>query len=256
MSRVSVGLLLIFCLFCARVDNAVYTRGQLIQTRSISYFTSLVTAIRSTPGYTGSTPVAFVGDPSYAMDPTFRSTEEFGALSMAPLPYDASPFSIGYSWQDFLTLWCGFTPPYADGEDFANLPEVQAIPGFYLQSTYNVIGYVKTNLSTTTIYDDYYVMPSDVDITAGEKRNLLCIYLESMEITYADEAHGGANTQNYIPYLTDLALNNTSFGSSAAVLGGVQNLPNTAWTSAALIASTSGIPFNFPITHFAGRAGV
>lgn len=122
-----------------------------------------------------------------------------------------------------------------------------AMTCFYLQSTYNVIGYVKTNLSTTTIYDDYYVMPSDVDITAGEKRNLLCIYLESMEITYADEAHGGANTQNYIPYLTDLALNNTSFGSSATVLGGIQNLPNTAWTSAALIASTSGIPFNFPM---------
>ena len=130
VQRASAGLLLVFCLFCARVDNAVYTRGQLIQTRSISYFTSLVTAIRSAPGYTGSTPVAFVGDPSYAMDPTFHSIEGFGALSMAPLPYDASPFSIGYSWQDFLTLWCGFTPPYADGEDFADLPEVQAMPGY------------------------------------------------------------------------------------------------------------------------------
>ena len=126
----SFGLLLVFCLFCARVDNAVYARGQLIQTRSISYFTSLVTAIKSTPGYTGTTPVAFVGDTSYAMDPTFHSIEGFGAISMAPLPYDASPFSIGYSWQDFLTLWCGFTPPYADGETFADLPEVQAMPGY------------------------------------------------------------------------------------------------------------------------------
>ena len=128
--KVSLGLLLVFCLFCVRVDNAVYARGQLIQTRSISYFTTLVSAIKSTPGYTGSTPVAFVGDTSYAMDPTFRGIEGFGALSMAPLPYDASPFSIGYSWQDFLTLWCGFTPPYADGSDFADLPEVQAMPGY------------------------------------------------------------------------------------------------------------------------------
>ena len=117
----------------------------------------------------------------------------------------------------------------------------------YVQSTYNVIGYVKTNLSTTTIYEDYYVTPSDVAITSEEKRNLLCIYLEGMEITYSDEDHGGANTQNYIPYLTELALNNTSFGSSDQVLGGIQNLPNTAWTSAALIATTSGIPFNFPM---------
>ena len=128
--KASLGLLLVFCLFCARVDNAVYARGQLIQTRSISYFTSLVTTIKSTPGYTSSTPVAFVGDTSYAMDPTFHSIEGFGAISIAPLPYDASPFSIGYSWQDFLTLWCGFTPPYADGEAFADLPEVQAMPGY------------------------------------------------------------------------------------------------------------------------------
>ena len=128
--KAALALLLIFCLFCVRVDNAVYIRGQLIQTRSISYFTTLVTTIKSTPGYTGSTPVAFVGDTSYAMDPTFRSIEGFGALSIAPLPYDASPFSIGYSWQDFLTLWCGFTPTYVDGEDFAGLPEVQEMPGY------------------------------------------------------------------------------------------------------------------------------
>lgn len=118
---------------------------------------------------------------------------------------------------------------------------------FYLQATYNVVAYVKLNMSQTTIYDDYYVFPSDVEITAEKKRNLLCIYLESMETTYADTAHGGANTQNYIPYLTDLALTNTSFGSDDSVLGGIRNLPNTAWTFAALLSSTSGIPFNFPI---------
>ena len=117
----------------------------------------------------------------------------------------------------------------------------------YLQNTYNVIGYVKTNLQTTTIYEDYYVMPSDVPISTGNKRNLLCIYLESMETTYADISHGGAQSENYIPYLTDLALDNMSFGSGNGVLGGATNLPNTAWTTAALLGSTAGIPYSYPI---------
>ena len=126
--KVATALVLVFCLFCVRTDNAVYARGQLIQQRSISYFTTMITSIKSVPGYTASTPVAFVGDTSYAMDPTFRSIEGYGSISMAPLPYDASPFSIGYSWQDFLTLWCGFTPPYADGNAYADLPEMQKMP--------------------------------------------------------------------------------------------------------------------------------
>ena len=128
--RLSLVLLLIFCLFCVRTDNAVYTRAEFIQTRSISYFNTLVSIIKSTPGYTSSTPVAFVGDTSYAMDSTYHSIEGFGALSIAPLPYDASPFSIGYSWRQFLTLWCGFTPPYEDGTAFAVFPEIQKMPNY------------------------------------------------------------------------------------------------------------------------------
>ena len=64
----------------------------------------------------------------------------------------------------------------------------------------------------------------------------------------ADDAHGGKQGDtNYIPNLTALALNNTSFGSSSTVLGGALSMPNTGWTSAALIATTAGIPFSYPI---------
>lgn len=118
----------------------------------------------------------------------------------------------------------------------------------YLQTIYNVVGYIGANLSTTSIYDDYYVMPSDVALTSESKRNLLCIYLESMEITYADVSHGGVQSENYIPYLTDLALNNLSFGSGNGVLGGARNLPNTAWTTSALLGSTAGIPYSYPMS--------
>lgn len=119
---------------------------------------------------------------------------------------------------------------------------------YYAQTTYNVVFYVKTNLSRTTIYDDYYAMPENAKIISPENpRNLLCIYLESMETTYSDQIHGGMQSENYIPFLTDLALNNTSFGSTDAILGGARNLPNTAWTTSALMASTAGIPYSYPM---------
>ena len=128
LQKASVVLLAVFCLFSIRMDNAVYTRGIFVQERTKSYFTSMIAQIKSTPGYTGTTPVAFVGDIYAYMDPTFHGIEGFSAISIAPLPYDSSPFSIGYSWQDFLNLWCGFCPPTADPEAFEALPEVQAMP--------------------------------------------------------------------------------------------------------------------------------
>ena len=43
-----------------------------------------------------------------------------------------------------------------------------------------------------------------------QKRNLIYLYLESMESTYADKASGGAFDKNYIPELTQLAGETTS----------------------------------------------
>ena len=121
---------------------------------------------------------------------------------------------------------------------------------YFIERTYDVTGFLKTSLPYTDIYDNYYVMPSSVGIQPPEKKkNLLCIYVESMETTMADNAHGGKQGDiNYIPNLTALALNNTSFGSSSTVLGGALSMPNTGWTSAALIATTAGIPFSYPIS--------
>lgn len=123
-------ILSLFCLFSIRTDNAVYTKGIFVQTRAQSYFTALIAQIKSTPGYTSATPIAYIGDTYICMDPTFQRIDGFGALTMAPLPYDATPFCVGYDWQEFLDLWCGFTPPYADAEDYAALPEVQEMPSY------------------------------------------------------------------------------------------------------------------------------
>ncbi len=110
-------------------------------------------------------------------------------------------------------------------------------------------GYVRALTEKTTIYEDYYVAPSSVAITSdGKPKNLIYIYLESMETTYASTEQGGAQGVNYMPRLTALAQENLSFSNKASgLLGGFHSPLGTGWTMAALLATTSGIPFSFPL---------
>ena len=58
------------------------------------------------------------------------------------------------------------------------------LAGAVAEKRFQLSDYVKTRMDKTTIYEDYYVRPSDTEITArGKPKNLICIYLESMETT-------------------------------------------------------------------------
>ena len=51
-----------------------------------------------------------------------------------------------------------------------------------------------------------YVDPKSVKLTfPDKKRNVIYIYLESLEMTFADEKSGGAFDKNVIPELTELS---------------------------------------------------
>lgn len=128
-------------------------------------------------------------------------------------------------------------------------------------ATFKIGEYITSYFSRTTIYEDYYVNPNSVNIIPPENRkNLIYIYLESMETTYADTKSGGKQTEmNYIPRLTAMAGKNISF-SNTDTLGGFNCLSGTGWTMGSLFATTSGVPFSFPVegnsmnerTNFAG----
>lgn len=80
-----------------------------------------------------------------------------------------------------------------------------------------------------------------------KKRNLIYIYLESMEITYADKESGGAYSENYIPELSGLALENEDFSGKENKLNGAYAMPGATWTMGALFAQTSGLPLQIGI---------
>lgn len=113
--------------------------------------------------------------------------------------------------------------------------------------TLKITNYLNARKEPTQIYDDYYVFPDSVEITTTEKKNLIYIFLESMETTYASKEVGGQQPQyNYIPNLTEYANEEISF-SNTDKLGGFRCNYHAGWTSSALFCCQSGIPFSFPI---------
>ncbi len=99
----------------------------------------------------------------------------------------------------------------------------------------------------STLYNEYYVDPEDTAITFPEnKRNLIYIYLESMETTFMSEDVGGAGEVNLIPELYQLASEHVNFSHNDGV-GGWPRTTHTTWTSAALVAQTSGLPLTMDL---------
>lgn len=100
---------------------------------------------------------------------------------------------------------------------------------------------------TGNFYEDYYADPATTPVIfPAEKRNLVMIYMESMEASYASTDVGGGKEENLIPNLTDLAFQNTSFSDSEK-LGGCTATEGTGWTMAAILSSSSGVPFAIPV---------
>lgn len=117
--------------------------------------------------------------------------------------------------------------------------------------TWNILdigSYLKGQNTYSTFIDTNYVDPSSVNITfPEEKRNLIYIFLESMEMTYSDQEDGGAFKKNVIPELTKLAQENEDFSGKGTKLNGGYSMPGTTWTMGAMFGQTSGLPLNISI---------
>ncbi len=115
--------------------------------------------------------------------------------------------------------------------------------------TLRIMRYLEIRNAKTTFYEEYYIKPIDeLILSDGETKNLLYIYLESMEVTYTSTEEGGKQAQNYMPLLSDIARENISFSNNVdGKLGGFLNPEGTGWTVGALLGTSSGIPFSFPL---------
>ena len=114
-------------------------------------------------------------------------------------------------------------------------------------NNYNLIQYLSNIFEETNLYEKYYVDPSEVNISFNNgKRNLIHLYLESVENTYSNLKIDNEKTTNYIPELTNLAKENVSFSNSND-LGGSRTIDGTQWTIASQVSQNMGIPLKLSI---------
>ena len=99
--------------------------------------------------------------------------------------------------------------------------------------TYKIFSYISNGVQTSDFYEKYYVDAKNVNIISPKnKRNLILIFLESMEFSYANKDFF---PDNLIPELINLSNNNISFKNFYN--GYYQNNTQTA-----IVATMTGLP--------------
>lgn len=102
-------------------------------------------------------------------------------------------------------------------------------------------------LSNSTFIADNYVDPNKTKISfPNKKRNLIHIYLESVENSYLSKDLGGNMDVNLMPELYELSKEGVSFSNNDK-LGGPYQTYGSSWSVASMINMGMGIPFKIPM---------
>ena len=116
---------------------------------------------------------------------------------------------------------------------------------WWLLSSFYFMDYLKSLSQSSQLFEDHYIDPKGVKLEfPARKRNLVYIYMESMENTLGSREHGGQMKPSRIPELEALALDpaNIQFSNKPSGLGGSVPATGTTWTVAAMSAQSSGVP--------------
>lgn len=110
------------------------------------------------------------------------------------------------------------------------------------------IGDYVTRLSSySNFIADNYVRENNTALSFPEKKkNLIILYVESLENSMISKENGGGWDYSVIPELEDIAEKNINF-SDSEYIGGALSIHGTGWTVAGLVAATSGLPLKIPI---------
>lgn len=113
----------------------------------------------------------------------------------------------------------------------------------------DITEYISNQNNDSKFIANEYIEPEKTKIEFPEKkRNLIYIFLESMETTYYSKKDGGLSENDLIPEISKLAKENVNF-SDTNQLGGAYTLTGTTWTVGAMSAQTAGVPLKLSIEH-------
>ncbi|MBR3767301.1 MAG: LTA synthase family protein [Clostridia bacterium] len=102
-------------------------------------------------------------------------------------------------------------------------------------------------LTASEFIEENFADPNTVKLTfPEEKRNLIHIYLESMENTFLSKELGGFCEDNLIPHLYDLSFEGISFSNKEEGLGGFLESTGAGWSVASMVNMGTGLPMKVP----------
>lgn len=115
---------------------------------------------------------------------------------------------------------------------------------------YDIPTYLYDQTHPSRLYENHYVDPDTVELSfPQQKRNLIYIFLESFENTFASKEYGGFQEENLLPNLTALQREEGSVYFSQSEGYGMIEMDNCSWTMASMVAQTSGIPLSIPLAN-------
>ncbi len=96
--------------------------------------------------------------------------------------------------------------------------------------------------------EDNFVDPNKANLKFPEKkRNLIHIYLESMENTFFSKEYGGYFDENLMPDLTELCKEGYSFSHLENGFGGPPTSTGGNWSVASMVNMNTGLPMKVPV---------
>ena len=109
----------------------------------------------------------------------------------------------------------------------------------YVAFDFKIIDYYRNIFSYSEFIEEHYVDPAKVNINFNNKKNLIHIYVESLEHTFLSKEYGGAYDENLLPNLSRYMKDEVSFSNKNN--SGFYSSRATEWTIASMVAQTSGV---------------
>ena len=130
--------------------------------------------------------------------------------------------------------------PLSLGHSFWYFTFLFVISLFFSMDKLGGIRYLSYQLDKSSIFEKYYINPHNVDVKfSNNKKNLIYIFVESLEMSDVGINNGGGMQNSYIPNLEKLALENINFSNNDK-LGGAIQVDGVGWTVGGMVAQTAG----------------
>ncbi|MBQ9228555.1 MAG: LTA synthase family protein [Eubacterium sp.] len=204
--------------------------------------------------------------PSMKLDQVLVSLRDYDYTTLSPevlalIQHKLKVLAVGAGCFALLLLFCiNFVFPRKNGKRFVlhtkPLKRVTAIVLAAFSAWYGFstaaqdpmfTEFVKAYFEPSGFIAENYVDPETATVVFPEKkRNLIHIYLESMENSFLSEEYGGYMQENLLPHLTELSYSGTVFSDNDGYFGGAVRATGADWSVASMVNQTSGLPHIAP----------